>query len=390
LRELIKPGRIQELAEHQQAKVREIEARSELEVATVIQQAYRHVFYPSRLRLAGSSVDLNHAAIDIHSASERPGTGQQQVIRALRDNANQKLRLSEDAPESPGYIRDRTPLKKGQISTAALRDEFRKDTALSIHASDAVLVRAINQGISLGDYVYRSGELLCGPGDPLPSIKIDEQSFVFTNQFAKDKGIWPRPAPKPPELPATGAPDSSSIYGPSATGDGAGIHTGGPGNALVIEPKPAPAGSLSAEGPLKQALAELWEQCRKAKFGQIKTLSLRLFDATDAFRMLGSLNAEKGCSKVVALRGGYETAAGGEMELVFHGSPEDALPVKDFLVPQLNAAAAAQKERDVSATFELVFETGLSLSADAPEKLGERLGKFASGAAYVAATAQGQ
>jgi hypothetical protein len=78
------------------------------------------------------------------------------------------------------------------------------------------------------------------------------------------------------------------------------------------------------------------------------------------------------------------------MELVFHGSPEDALPVKDFLVPQLNAAAAAQKERDVSATFELVFETGLSLSADAPEKLGERLGKFASGAAYVAATAQGQ
>jgi hypothetical protein len=27
----------------------------------------------------------------------------------------------EDPPESPGYIRDRTPLKKGQISTAALR-----------------------------------------------------------------------------------------------------------------------------------------------------------------------------------------------------------------------------------------------------------------------------
>ncbi len=106
-----------------------------MEVATAIQQCYRHVFYPSRQRLPGSPVDLAHAAVDIHSASEKPGSGQQQVVRTLRESANQKLRLSEDPPESPGYIRDRTPLKKGQISTAALRDEFRKDPALSIHAT---------------------------------------------------------------------------------------------------------------------------------------------------------------------------------------------------------------------------------------------------------------
>jgi hypothetical protein len=66
-------------------------------------------------------VDLAHAAVDIHSASERPGSGQQQIERTLRESANQKLRLSEDPPESPGYIRDRTPLKKGQISTGALK-----------------------------------------------------------------------------------------------------------------------------------------------------------------------------------------------------------------------------------------------------------------------------
>ncbi|MEI6780300.1 MAG: DUF499 domain-containing protein, partial [Verrucomicrobiota bacterium] len=125
LRELIKPGRIDELAEHQQIKVRELERKSEMEVATTIQQCYRHVFYPSRQRLSGSLVDLAHAAVDIHSASEKPGSGQQQVVRTLRESANQKLRLSEDPPESPDYIRDRTPLKKGQISTAALRDEFR-------------------------------------------------------------------------------------------------------------------------------------------------------------------------------------------------------------------------------------------------------------------------
>jgi hypothetical protein len=365
--ELIKPDRIAELADHQQRKVRELESRSDQEVAIVIQQGYRHVFYPSRQRLSNSPVDLAHAAVDIHSASERPGSGQQQVVRTLRESANQKLRLSEDPPESPGYIRDRTPLKKGQISTAALRDEFRKDPALSIHASDSVLIRAITQGIQQGDYVYRRGDLLCGPGDPMASILIDEQSFVFTMQFAKEKGIWPRPTSEP---------------------------VGGGGDGQVRDPQPIlpqpqpltplPPGALIAEGVLKAALTELWEKARAAKFTQVKVLSVRLFDATDAFRMLSSVNAEKGCTKQVKLSGGYVTQEGGEMHLEFTGLPSDAMPVKDFLVPQLNAA----RERDVQATFILSFDPGLTLAGDSAEKVAERLAKFASGAAYVSATAE--
>ena len=372
LAELIKPDRIAELADHQQRKVRELEQKSEMEVATAIQQCYRHVFYPSRQRLPGSPVDLAHAAVDIHSASERPGSGQQQIVRTLRESANQKLRLSEDPPESPGYIRDRTPLKKGQISTAALRDEFRKDPALSIHAADSVLIRAITQGIQQGDYVYRRGELLCGPGDPMASIIIDEQSFVFTMQFAKEKNIWPRPAPT--ITPAPGG--DSGVIG--------GLALPEPGLSPPTPPVQPPPGAITAEGVLKAALTELWEKARKAKFAQVQVLSIRLFDATDAFRMLGSVNAEKGCTKQVKLTGGYVTNEGGEMQLEFTGTPGDAMPVKDFLVPQLNAA----RERDVQATFVLTFNPGLPLAGDAAEKLGERLAKFASGAAYVSATAE--
>ena len=135
---------------------------------------------------------------------------------------------------------------------------------------------------------------------------------------------------------------------------------------------------------MKAALTELWEKARKAKFAQVQVLSIRLFDATDAFRMLGSVNAEKGCTKQVKLTGGYVTSEGGEMQLEFTGAPGDAMPVKDFLVPQLNAA----RERDVQATFVLTFNPGLPLAGDAAEKLGERLAKFASGAAYVSATAE--
>jgi hypothetical protein len=322
--------------------------------------------------LTGSPVDLAHAAVDIASASDRPGSGQQQIVRTLRESANQKLRLSEDPPESPGYIRDRTPLKKGQISTAALRDEFRKDPALSIHAHDSVLIRAITQGIQQGDYVYRRGELLCGPGDPMASIIIDEQSIVFTMQFAKEKNIWPRPAPTPPPVPG-GDPGISL--------DGFPVHEGG--LTPPVPPAPAP-GSISTEGVLKAALTELWEKSRQAKFVQVQVLSIRLFDATDAFRMLGSVNAEKNCTKQVIIAGGYVTQEGGEMQLEFKGSPGDAMPVKDFLVPQLNAA----REREVQGTFVLTFNPGLPLAGDTAERLGERLAKFASGAAYVSATAE--
>ena len=190
LRELKKPERLIDLAEHQQDQVRELESRSEQELALAIQQCYRHVFYPSRNRVGASHVDLAHTAIDIHSTSEKPGAGQQQIVRALRDL--NKLRLPEDEPDSPAYVRDRTPLKKGQITTLTLRDEFRRDPALPILHGDSVFIRGVRRGIEQGEYVYRRGGLLYGPGDPSASIMIDEQSVIFTMAYAKNAGIWPR------------------------------------------------------------------------------------------------------------------------------------------------------------------------------------------------------
>lgn len=135
---------------------------------------------------------------------------------------------------------------------------------------------------------------------------------------------------------------------------------------------------------MKAALAELWEKTRKGKYVHVKVLNVRLFDAVDAFRMIGSVNAEKGCTKHVQFSGAYVTQESSELEISFKGSPNDAMPVKDFLGPQLNAA----RDRDVSATFIFTFDPGLALTGDAPEKLAERLTKFASGAAYVTATAE--
>ena len=318
LRELKKPERLIDLAEYQQAKVREMESRSEHELAIAIQQCYRHVFYPSRNRVGASEVDLAHSAIDIHSTSDQPGAGQQQIVRALRDL--NKLRLSEDEPDSPTYVRDHTPLKKGQISTLALRGEFRRDPVLPILIGDDVFIRGLKRGIEQGEYVYRRADLLFGPGDPSASIMLDEQSMVFTMVYAKNVGIWPRKKPEEPEQPEPGGKK--------------------PGQHIVNPPVEVTLGSFTAEGVLKEALIQLWEQVRANGVETIGVLTIRMFEAGDAFRLLGAVGAVSGAEKQVTITGGYETREGGSFELEFRGPVVDAQPVKEFLEPQLRDASS--------------------------------------------------
>ena len=369
LRELKKPERLVELAEHQQAKLRELEARSEQELAIAIQQCYRHLFYPSRDRVGAGDVDLAHSAIDAHSASDRPGAGQRQIVRALREL--QKLRLSEDEPDSPAYVRDRTPLRKGQMTTLALRDEFRRDPSLPMLIGDDIFVRGVRRGVESGDYVYQRGELLFGPGDPAAMIQIDEQAVVLTMAYATNKGVWPREH-------TTGKPGD---------GDKGADEPRDPPDGDATEPDDGPStppGSFAAEGVLKEALLKLWEQARAGQVEAVGALTVCMFEAGDGFRLLGAVAAVPGAGKNVFIDGGYETREGGSFELEFQGPVSDAQPVKDFLEPQLRAAETG----NLKMRFEFAFADGLSMKGDAAEKFTDRLSRFASGAAYVSATAR--
>ena len=366
LRELKRPERLADLAEHQREKVRELEARSQQELAIAIQQCYRHVFYPSRHRVETADVDLAHSAIDIHSTSDQPGAGQRHIARALGDL--NKLRRAEDEPDSPAYVRDRTPLKKGEITTLALRNEFRRDPGLPMLIGDDVFVRGVRLGVDQGEYVYRRGDLLLGPGDPSAEIVIDEQSVIFTMAFAGSRGIWPRPAPK--------APATVPVAPPVVGKDPPFVHP--KGHDVARE-----RGPLSAEGVLKDALTQLWEKARGRDIVRIGVLTIRMFEAGDAFRLLGSVGGVRGAEKAVSFVGGYETRDGGSFQIEFRGPVSDAQPVREFLEPQLRDAQA----RNLEAGFELTFADGLSMTGDAAETFTEHLSRFAGGAAYVSATA---
>ena len=377
LQALKKPERLLDLADHQQDKVRELEARSEQELALAIQQCYRHVFYPSRHGMGTGGADLAHTAIDTHSASVTPGAGQQHIVRVLHELG--ELRLAEDEPVSPTYVRDRTPLKKGHMTTLALRNEFRRDPVLPMLIGDDAFIRVVRRGIEQGEYVYRRGELLFGPDDPAASIEIDEQAVVFTMAYARNAGIWPRPQQDAAE--------------PGLPGGDISQPAGGTTSSVVVDPPADPSTGpsaasaldrLSAEGLLREALAQVWEQARAKGIGAIGTLTIRLFEAGDAFRLMGAVGSVQGAGKTVTIEGGYETRDGGSFDLEFRGPPADAQPVREFLEPQLRDASS----QSLRVGFELVFADGLVMRGDAAEKLTERLARFASGAAYVSAAAE--
>jgi hypothetical protein len=372
-----RPENREQLAAHQAEEIDARYRKAEQFMATAVQQCYRHLFFPSRdHRIEGSPLDLAHVAFDVSSASEQPGNGQRQVVRALRDQ--NKLLDASDPPLAPAFVRDRTPLKKGQISTADLRAEFRKDPRLPIMVGDENFAALIRKGIEEGLYVYRREQLLHGPGDPFSSIQIDAQSFVYRMDYAKEHGIWPRQAVKQPDAVHEGPP--AFVPGGLPFTPGGGVAPAGGG----VAPTPPGVRTFKREAPLRQALTEIWEDARKAKVGALATLTLQVFDHGDAFRLLTAIGSVPSADRHVELTASYETPTKALLELTFRGPPGEAGPVKEFLDAQFRAAA----ERDMTVTYRLGFKDGLALSGDGPEKLAERLTRFATGAALVTAIAE--
>jgi hypothetical protein len=379
--------RLKELADHQQNKIKELESKSLTELAVAIQQCYRHLFYPSRNRIGTSDVDLAHTALDVHATGNHPGEGQRAVTLGLQDL--NKLRVPGDEPDSPTYIRDRTPLRKGQITVAALRDEFRRDPALPILVENDTFVKAIHRGVEQGEYVYRRGDLLYGKGDPMAMIIVDEQSVIFTSGYAQQHSIWPRQAQPQPGGDAgtgSGTPSGGGLFGPGAgpiatPGGGPGFSSGG--SVATVAPGQK---QFTAQGILREALVKLWEQARAAKVAKIGAVEIQMYEAGDAFKLLGMIGGVSNATKSVAFVGGYGTQEKSEFQFDFRGSVEDAKPVKEFLDAQFRAA----NQQDLKTTYGLRFEQGLDLAGDAADKLTEKLVKFASGAAYVTAVAEVQ
>ena len=377
LGELKRPERLRDLAPHQQEKVRDLEARSGPALANAILQCYRHVFYPSGDRLDPDGPYIAHTAVDAQRpASGAPGAGQERIVAALREL--RQLRLPGDNPDSPAYVRDRTPLKtRGEMTARALRDEFRRNPRLPMLVGDDVFIGGVRAGVERGDYIYRRGDFLCGPGEPLRTISVDDESSILTMEYARNAGIWPRPAP-PAEPEADDAKSDERKPADRAA------KRRRPGEIRDKTPPP-PNDIFSVDNKvLGEALARLWEQARAARAGKIRELTVEVYDAGDAFPFLAAVaSAAPGAEQTVRLDGGCETPQGSAVHLRFEGPAADAGPARQFLQQQFAAAA----DKRLQATFVMSFPGGLPMDGGAAQKLTQRLARFANPATVVRATA---
>ena len=246
------------------------------------------------------------------------------------------------------------------MTVSGLRAEFRRDPAPPILIGDDTFLRGVRQGIKDGEYVYRRGQLLYGPGDPSASIEIDEQSELFTMAYAKNRGIWPRKA----------EPRADRTFEPP------------PKPPVDVTPKPPrKAETLTATGLIGQALADLWAKARARKIGWLETVTICMLDPLDGFRLLGVVRTVRIAEKKVEIEGRYVTSDGSTCDIEFKGSLPDVQPLKEFLQDQIRDA----KSREIDITVELKFSKGLPIEGDATEKLRSRVTKFATGASEVKA-----
>jgi len=361
-------GRMEELPDYQQRKVREEYEKTQTAVAVSILQCYRHLFYPSHTPLGGGDAQLGHTVIELQNASDTPGNGQVHIKRALREQ--KKLLESGDQTDAPAFVRDQTPLRtKGRITTAELRNEFRKAPKLSILMDNDPLIRCIRVGIDTGVFIYRKGDLVWGKGDPAPAIEISENAFVHTVANAKELGLWPRRAKA-----------EEGEEKPTKPGE---TETGQKKPDVKAESEGEPTPPLSAEGPLKLALTQLFEAARRGKIAALASVTIHLYE----YKAAWNLHQAAATYRDTDVTCGFDTnmTAEGidEFQVQFKGTMQKANPVKSFLDSQLRAAS----EQTFEGQYTLRFSKALATDGATADGFIKAMTKYGGGEAYVEAQA---
>ena len=148
----------------------------------------------------------------------------------------------------------------------------------------------------------------------------------------------------------------------------------------VTEKKPL---QVTAEGPLAQALAELWERARKEKFERIQRLIVRFFEAPAAFKVHQAIATLREAQVTCGFEASITAEGVQDFRVGFTGRVDKANAVKAFLDPQIRAA----QESNFEATYTLEFPAGLPLAGPDCDVFAKNLTRYGAGEAYVEAHA---
>ncbi len=337
---LAAPDSIADFAEYQQTIIREKQASSNTNLDDAILKCHKFAYYPA----AGNR--LKYTTMDWVR-----GGGQRSLVGELRNK--QKIRTSGDMPDNPDSLVDRIARfkKDCKITTQDFRSEFYMDTALPMLVGDEVFGAGIRSGIESGLFVYESGDLVCGKGDPRCEIAIDGDSVVYTAKRARKLGIWPR-RPRDEEIVE---PDEGA-----EGGDPGGSEKGPRGAPPEFDPS-----SVRAAGKPSSAVRSVLDDLRKHDIGRIS--KMRIESKNDVFPLLSMVGRIRGFEARVVIEGDYSADADSVFRFEFAGTLKNSGPVQEFLKPQLLKASVP----NITVVLDMDFKDGTDI--DWLETLAERL-----------------
>lgn len=225
-------------------------------------------------------------------------------------------------------------------------------------------VQASEQGLSVGDTESRSLLATVSPsGSQEYQIEIKDQRGTTvsakTTVLVQSASGGAGGAPTPPTPPKP------------------------PGPTVSTPPRKPVVKDLNAEGPLAQALSELFDKARGAGLKALQSMTIRFFDASPAFRVQQAIATLQGVDSTAAYEAAFVMEGVENLDIAFKGRLDKASTLKSFLDAQIRGA----KDVDFTATYFLVFEKGQATTAEAGEKLGRDLTKYGAGEAFVEAEA---
>ena len=316
------PSSFANFADYQQDAIREKSKTSDASLAKAILGCYKYAYYPKGAKLSYATIEWG-------------GGGQRFLIDRLRHI--KKIRMADDLPDSPDSLVDRIAKLKndGEMTVLELRNEFYMDASLPMLIGNGVFDKGIRLGINDGVFVYKSGELVCGKGDPECRIIIDEDSVVYTTKEAGRRGIWPRKQPPPP--PPSPPPP----------------------------PPPTPLQPISAAGKPSVAVRSILDELRKRDITKIS--KIRIESKDDVFPLLSAIGRIRDIEVKSEMNGDYGTDAGGTFSFEFSGTLKDSEPIQEFLKPQLRQTSIP----NMHVTLDMNSKT--VVDADWLERLAERL-----------------
>jgi hypothetical protein len=114
---------------------------------------------------------------------------------------------------------------------------------------------------------------------------------------------------------------------------------------------------LSAEGPLRQALVELFDKARSQKVEYLRSITMRFYEAKGAWSAHQAVATYRDVETACRLSVGIEGEGIESFDVQFSGTLNKANSVKSFLEPQLRSATNSTFEADYTLTFATPFAT---------------------------------